>query len=258
MEERKDNLTPGAAAPAVGPPSGPPAPHTSPHPPPSALSAALPLTPVEARVLGCLIEKEMTTPEYYPLTLNSLTTACNQKSNRDPVMQIDEKDVVRALDEMRYKKLAWQVTSSGNRVPKFKHALRDASPMPPQELAILAELMVRGPQTAAELRLHAARMTPFTSVDQAQTALQELTQRPDHPLVTRLPRVPGQREERYAHLLCGAPAMPQEKPSPIAPAQPEAPARDERLAALEKEVAALRAELENLKAQFADFAKQFQ
>ncbi len=221
----------------------------------------LTLNPVEARVLACLVEKSITTPEYYPLTLGALTAACNQKSNRDPVMQVGESDVVRALDGLRDRKLAWSVALAGSRVPKYRHSLTDVILLTPPQVAVLCELMLRGAQTAAELRLRAGRMAAFADVAAAQATLQELASREAGALAARMPRQPGQREERYLHLLCGG--VPAESAAGAALPAPE-PARvavmaeNERLGALESRVAALQDELEQLKARFGDFIKQFQ
>lgn len=217
------------------------------------------LSPMEARVLGCLIEKAVTTPEYYPLTLAALTAACNQKSNREPIMQADEKDVVRALDDLREKKLAVSVALTGSRAPKYRHSIPDVLALTPQQLALLCELILRGPQTTGELRTHAARLAPFTDATEIQRVLNELAAWEGEPLIARFPRQVGQREERYGHRLCGE--IPGEttvaQPSPE-PARIAVMAENERIAALETRVAALGAELERLKAQFSDFAKQFQ
>jgi len=221
---------------------------------------ALILSPVEARALACLVEKSITTPDYYPLTLNALTAACNQKSNREPVMQLDEKDVVRALDSLREKKLAWVVTTTGGRAPKYRHSLPDVYDLTPLQVAVLCELLLRGPQTAGELRTRAARLTALAEVGEVQTTLRELTEWAGSALAVRLPRQIGQREERYAHALCGAvPA------AEAAPAQPAAePARvavvaeNERMAALEARVKALEAQHEQLRTSFTELAKQLQ
>jgi uncharacterized protein YceH (UPF0502 family) len=219
----------------------------------------LALSPIEIRVLACLLEKSLATPEYYPLTLNALTAACNQKSNRDPVMQADDTAVVQALDSLRDRKLAWAVTLAGSRVPKYRHSLPDVIPLAPAPLAVLCELMLRGPQTLAELRTHAGRLVAIPDAPAAEAALQELTARPDGPLAARLPRQPGRREDRFAHLLGGP--LPETAPAAAAPA-PE-PARlvvtaaADRVTALEAQVAALQDEVGRLKAQLADFVKQF-
>lgn len=210
----------------------------------------------EVRVLGCFIEKEMTTPEYYPLTLNALTTACNQKSNRDPVVAFDETTVVRALDRLRHLGLAMQA-GDGGRVPRYKHALSVKLYLEPEELAVLAELMLRGPQTLGELRARADRMHSLKNLEEVEVILKHLAERKE-PLVMQLPRQPGRKECRYAHLFAGVPEISEE---PAAPA-PEAAtlrvrAENERLAALEAEVAALRAELESLKGRMDEFKAQF-
>lgn len=217
------------------------------------------LSPMEARVLGCLIEKALTTPEYYPLTLSALTAACNQKSNRDPIMQADEKEVVRALDSLREKKLASSVALANSRVPKYRHNILDVLALTPRQLALLCELVLRGPQTIGELRTHAARMAPFKDTAEAQSVLSELAAWEGGPLIFKCPRQIGQREERYGHRLCGD--IPEEakaaQPS-LEPARRVVMAENERIAALEARVAALGDEMERLKAQFSDFVKQFQ
>lgn len=210
----------------------------------------------EVRVLGCFIEKEMTTPEYYPLTLNALTTACNQKSNRDPVVAFDETTVVRALDRLRHLGLAMQA-GDGGRVPRYKHALSVKLYLEPEELAVLAELMLRGPQTLGELRARADRMHSLKNLEEVEIILKHLAERKE-PLVMQLPRQPGRKECRYAHLLAGVPEIGEEAAAPA----PEAAtlrvrAENERLSALEAEVAELRAELENLKGQIEEFRAQF-
>lgn len=215
----------------------------------------LPISEIEARILGALIEKELTTPEYYPLTLNSLTNACNQKSNRDPVMALEEGDLVRALDKLRMKGFARQ-SAEGGRVPKYCHCLGET--LPPPELAILAELLLRGPQTLGELRNRADRMTPFVDLAAVEETLQELQQF-DPSLVTLLPRQTGQKEQRYAHLLAGEPQLTaaERQPAPEA-ARLRVMEENERVALLETEVAALRAEVAELREIVADFKSQFE
>lgn len=217
-----------------------------------------PLTSIEARVLGCLVEKELTTPEYYPLTLNSLIAACNQKSNRDPGMLLNDTDVVRALDSLRDQKLAWEVTSNVGRTPKYQHGLREAMKLSPLQLAILCELLVRGPQTAGELRTHASRMAELPGIDHVLTVLGELIQRAEGPLAAKMAREPGKREERYAHLLSGPVAEADSLPRPAPePARLIVAAENERLAKLETEVAALHVELAAVKDDLARFRDQF-
>jgi len=217
------------------------------------------LSPMEARVLGCLIEKAVTTPEYYPLTLSALTAACNQKSNRDPIMQADEKEVVRALDSLREKKMASSVALASSRVPKYRHNILDVLALTPRQLALLCELVLRGPQTTGELRTHAARMAPFTDTTEAQSVLSELAAWEGGPLVFKFPRQIGQREERYGHRLCGEiPGEAKASQPSLEPARLAVMAENERIAAMEIRVAVLGDELERLKAQFSDFVKQFQ
>ncbi|TLM65553.1 MAG: DUF480 domain-containing protein [Deltaproteobacteria bacterium] len=216
----------------------------------------LPINTIEARVLGCLIEKELATPEYYPLTLNALTSACNQKSNRDPVMTLDEADVVRALDALRFKRLAHQ-SAEGVRAARYCHNLEGLLRLEPQELAILAELLLRGPQTVGELRGRAERMAPLADLPAVEEALAHLAER-EIPLVMRLPRQPGRKEQRYAHLLCGVPEIGEDVVAPVEPARARVMAENERLTVLETEVAALRAELGELRTQLAAFRAQFE
>ncbi|NJC87789.1 MAG: DUF480 domain-containing protein [Desulfuromonas sp.] len=214
------------------------------------------LNAVEARVLGCLIEKELATPEYYPLTLNALTNACNQKSNRDPVMALEDADVVRALDNLRFQRLAHQ-SAEGVRAAKYCHNLEGLLRLEPQELAILAELLLRGPQTVGELRGRAERMAPLHDLAAAEEVLVSLAER-EAPLVTRLPRQAGRKEQRYAHLLSGTPEVSEETTAPIEPARVRVLAENERLTALETEVATLREEVAALRAQLATFRSQFE
>ena len=202
------------------------------------------LTAVEARVLGALIEKSITTPEYYPLTLNSLTAACNQKSNRDPTTSLADTAILDALDSLRAKRLAWQTAAAEARVPKYRHDVTTVVPFTPQELALICELLLRGPQTVGELRTHALRLCPLPDLAAVETALNNLATRPDGPFVVRLPRESGRREPRFAHLLCGPVSV--EAAAPAAVPVTTTPAPD-RMAALEAEVAALRKDVEALK-----------
>jgi uncharacterized protein YceH (UPF0502 family) len=212
---------------------------------------------VEIRVLGCLIEKEMTTPEYYPLTLNALTNACNQKSNRDPIMALAEEDVVRALDGLRFKQLA-VVAADGGRVPKYRHLLAEKLGLVPAELALVCEMMVRGPQTVGELRTRGERMHPFADLAAVEEVLGELMER-ETPLVTRLPRQPGRKESRYAQLWSGEPeSAADEGGRPPEAARQRVMAENERVARLEEEVAGLRGEVAGLRRMVEDFKKQFE
>jgi len=214
------------------------------------------LNEIEARVLGCLVEKELTTPEYYPLTLNALVDACNQKTNRAPLMQLDGSAVVRGLEGLRERKLAWEVVSSAARVPKYTHNLRVGLELEPPQQAVLCELLVRGPQTLCELRTRASRMVHFADAETVQEVLRALADRPEA-LVVRLPREPGRREERYAHLLSGPVESETGGCLSPEPARLVVTVENERLAALEREVAALRAELAAIREELAGFKAQF-
>jgi len=214
-----------------------------------------PLDPVEIRVLGCLVEKELATPEYYPLSLNALVNACNQKSNRDPVVEFDETVVAQALESLRPLGLATQ-SAEGGRVAKYCHNLDGKLRLDPMELAVLAELLLRGPQTAGELRQRASRMQPFPSLEAVEAVVAELAGR-EPPLVTRLPRQPGRKEHRFAQLLGGEP-----EPGEVEPATPpqavlQVRADNERLASLEEEVSELKRQLAALQEAFAQFRAQF-
>lgn len=230
------------------------------------------LSAAEARVLGALIEKAVTTPDYYPLTLNALTNACNQLTNREPVVAYDETTVVRAIDGLRDKRLATLFTGAESRVAKYKHTLTAALLLTPAEVALLTVLLLRGPQTVGELRTRTERLFRFDTLPEVEEALNALAARQPQPLVARLPRAPGTKESRYAQLLSGpvetaatsesTPSSSAEHPSPSqspTPATtPAAGLSDERLAKLEGETAALRQEISDLRQQFADFRKQFE
>src|SRR5215471_10628011 len=170
------------------------------------------LSPIEARVIGCLIEKQITTPDQYPLSLNALVNACNQKSNRDPVMSADEAAIQSTLDHLIRKHLVLEKSGFGSRVPKYQHRFCNTEfgslKFTPQELAIVCELLVRGLQTPGELRTRAARMAPFSELGQVESALESLSSRADGPFVVRLPRESGRRDSRYAHLFSGAVSIP--------------------------------------------------
>lgn len=221
------------------------------------------LDPVEARVLGCLVEKEITTPEYYPLTLKALTAACNQKSNRDPVMSLTEEAVTDALDALRYEHhLAWLVDTAGSRTLKYKHSLVDKFGFDLHDLAVMCELMVRGPQTQGELRTRCSRLVKFDSVGRVQEVIRALEDWAGRPLVRKLSPGPGRREPRYAHLLCGEEGLP-ETSAEAAEAggkepAPPASSREARTQVLEAQVSTMREELDALQKQFAQFRSQFE
>jgi uncharacterized protein YceH (UPF0502 family) len=210
----------------------------------------------EARVIGCLIEKQITTPDQYPLSLNALANACNQKSNRDPVLALDEVTVQQVVDRLSRKHLLFEKSGFGSRVPKYQQCFCNTEfaslKFTPQETAIVCELLLRGPQTPGELRSRAARMAPFTDGTAVEAALESLASHAGGALVARLPREPGRRESRYAHLFCGAAAL--EALQAGAPAAADAPAAPadgsiaQRIAALEDEVRALRSGLDELRA----------
>jgi uncharacterized protein YceH (UPF0502 family) len=216
------------------------------------------LDPVETRVLGCLLEKELATPEYCPLTLNALVNACNQKSNRDPALELAEAEVSRALTSLAHQQLAI-VSGEGGRVVKYRHFLAEKLGLEPHAQAILAELMVRGPQTPGELRARASRMVEFPDVVTVLGVCLALEDR-EPPLVTTLPRQPGRKEARYAQLFSGPPDP--DAPATAAAPRPEAcapePSASEtrgRLDALEAEVAELRAEVAELKSLVSESAR---
>jgi uncharacterized protein YceH (UPF0502 family) len=215
------------------------------------------LNSVEVRVLGSLIEKEITTPEYYPLTLNALVNACNQISNRDPVASFDEKTVARALESLREKKLAWMVTGVG-RVPKYEHRFAEAFQLAAQEIAVLCVLMLRGPQTVGEIRGRTGRLYEFKELEEVDLTLQALMAA-QSPFVMRLPRQPGTKEARYAHLLAGEVHVEERQPtSRIEPVTVEVRQENERLAALEADLVQVRADLTELQQQFLEFKRQFE
>lgn len=216
----------------------------------------LDLNPIETRVLGCLVEKALATPEYYPLTLNALTNACNQKSNRDPLMQLEEADVVRALGGLRRKQLALQ-SAEGVRATKYCHNLNGLLRLDPEEEALLAELLLRGPQTVGELRNRAERMCPMGDLSAVEEWLQHLMNR-DVPLVACLPRQPGRKEYRYAHLLAGQPDIEQTSTPTRAPTGVQVDTESERIARLESEVAELRTQLNEMREQLQEFRSQFE
>jgi uncharacterized protein YceH (UPF0502 family) len=214
------------------------------------------LTEVEVRVLGSLVEKDATTPDYYPLSLNALVNACNQKSNRDPFMTLTEDAVRQALESLKVKRLAGPVNSADSRVTKYEHRMQEVFNFSRGENAVLCVLMLRGPQTPGELRGRTERIHAFEDLDEVQSALQKLMQR-DPPLAQVLQRQPGTKESRYVHLFCGlveAFVMPEPNATPRALRMDNA----ERLEKLEETVAGLHREVEDLKQQFAGFRKQFE
>ena len=214
------------------------------------------LNEIETRVLGALVEKELTTPEYYPLSLNALVNACNQKSNRDPAMKLDEDAVREALRTLEKTGLAGPADNMASRVSKYEHRLQEAYNFTRHETAILAELLLRGPQTPGELRSRADRMHKFDDLGIALTTLKKLMER-EPPLVKVLPRQPGTKEARYAHLMSGDVEVPQPESAPHAAAAVHTGDGD-RVKRLEEQVASAQEEIAELKRQFAAFRKQFE
>jgi uncharacterized protein len=217
---------------------------------------SLQLTSIEARVLGALVEKDITTPDYYPLSLNALVNACNQKNNRDPVMTLDESAVHEALTTLEEKRLAGPARGADSRVSKFEHHLQEVFNFDRREVAVICVLLLRGAQTPGELRGRTERMYHFEALDDVVSTLDRLAQR-EPPLVSVLPRQPGTKESRYMHLFSGEPA------GGTAEAEMEEPhahsaSSSDRLAHLEEEVEALRRELADIQQQLAMFRKQFE
>ena len=210
------------------------------------------LTDTEARVLGCLIEKGMATPDYYPLSLNALQNACNQTSNREPVVSYDEQTVATALDTLKEKRLV--SPSNVGRVPKYEETFLKTANLVQREAAILCVLMLRGPQTVGEIRGRTERLHAFENLEEVQTTLQTLE---EWGYVTLLPRQPGRKEPRYAHLLSGPQENREEGKAVSESAPRNAPMESEAVAKLEAEVKTLRQELEALKQALLDFKSQF-
>ncbi|WP_373509269.1 YceH family protein [Thiocapsa sp.] len=199
------------------------------------------LTQAEARVLGCLMEKQRTTPDQYPLTLNSLVSACNQKSARHPVMNMTQGEVGHVVNQLRDRGLVY--ASLSGRTERYDHKIVGTFLLSREEQALLCAMMLRGPQTTGELRTNTARLADFKDLEQVTRILRGMAER-DRPLVVELPRQPGKREERFAHLLCGRPKI--EEMAESVPSGSGEPSRNVRIEALEAEVAELRAEIDRL------------
>lgn len=213
------------------------------------------LNAVETRVLGCLLEKERLTPENYPLSLHSLTAACNQSTSRDPVVSYDEKTVEAGVNALREKKLATAIFGAGSRVQKYRHKLMEHYSLDDGEAAVICVLLLRGPQTPGELRVRTERMSAFSSLEAVEVCLGELG-KGEAPLVRLLPPQPGQKEKRYVQLLSSESLLAEiTEPVSLAPIKEPAPSRME---GLEKEVATLKMELQQLRDEFAAFRKQFE
>ncbi len=212
------------------------------------------LTETEVRVLGSLVEKQLTTPEYYPLTLNALTAACNQKSNRDPVMSLDETAILAAIDSLRDKNLVYLYYGSTSRTVKYKHMLPSVYEVEPPAVAIIALLLLRGPQTVGEIRGRSDRLYEFSGLGEVQEALDDLAGRAE-PLVLKLERQPGQKEARYAHLLAGEVDV--AALNVVREHHSAGSGSSERIEKLEREVERLSSELTSFRETFDEFRKQF-
>jgi uncharacterized protein len=217
------------------------------------------LNEYELRALGALVEKQIATPDYYPMTLNALINACNQKNHRDPVVSYDETIVARALDSLREKNLAYVFHGTEARAPKYGHLFPKGFDLSEAEVPLMCVLILRGPQTSGELRSRTQHLRSFESLAEVETLLQGLSIR-DNPLIVKLPRQPGSRESRFAHLLGGPVEMEQrESPPhqiPLAPSTQKTQVENDKIAKLEEEVASLRQELIELKQQFMEFKKE--
>jgi uncharacterized protein YceH (UPF0502 family) len=216
------------------------------------------LTPIEIRVLGSLIEKQITTPEYYPLTLNALVAACNQKNNRNPVTSFSESEVDDGLYSLRDKNLAYVFHGSTSRVPKYKHVVPEVMHLSPPEVAAMCVLMLSGPQTVGEIRTRGYRLYEFSGLEEVEETLRALAAREDEPLVVKLPRQPGQKDARFVHLLSGEPHIEAFSESVPAERTTRRAADHERVAALEQQVEGLIQQVAGLSEQFEAFKKQFE
>ena len=225
------------------------------------------LSPIEVRVLGCLIEKEATTPEYYPLSLNSLTAACSQKSSRDPVMQLSDDDIRDAIDHLRGLHLLWELDTAGGRVAKYDHNIKAAWKLTPQESAVLCVLMLRGPQTGGEIKGRTGRLHEFASIEEVEATLTALAQKETGAFVCKMERLPGHKECRYCHLLSGevktassATVVTSDGTNSLEPAiaSPTFLTSSQRIAALEGDVQMLKDQISEIKAAFEGFKKQFE
>lgn len=215
------------------------------------------LTEIEARVVGALVEKQLTTPEYYPLTLNALNAACNQKTNREPVVTYDEATVTRAVETLREKNLVYVFYGSTSRVPKYKHMLPSVYELEPSEVAVICVLLLRGAQTLGELRERTGRLYEFTGIGEVNETLDALMHR-DEPLVVKLERQVGQKEARYAHLLSGEIAVSTQTYATPEISSANKQTGNERMAEIQKELETLRNEFDDFRRTFEEFRKQFE
>ena len=214
------------------------------------------------RILGALIEKEITTPDYYPMSLNGLVNACNQKSNRDPVMQLTEAQVMEKIDELKDRRLVWQRSVVGARVSKFEHNLRSFFPLSDRETGVLTVLMLRGPQTVGEIRQRSERLCTFDRLEDVEKAIRGLMTREDGPFIAELPRQPGRKEPRFIHLFAGNAYVEEViaagEHGEVSDSSGGAPSRSDRLGELENAVAALQEELSTLREEFHSFRKMLE
>ena len=214
------------------------------------------LSALEARIIGCLIEKAITTPDQYPLSLNALTNACNQKSNRDPIMDLDERTVQQTVEGLSRKHLILEKSGFGSRVPKYQHRFCNtgfgAPTFSPLETAIVCELLLRGPQTPGELKTRTARMAEVNDVAEVEHALLNLATREDGPFVAQLPREAGRRDSRYAHLFSGDVEIPDTPPAAAASSESRSRPQTDRIERLEELVEELRPELDELKSKLSE------
>jgi uncharacterized protein YceH (UPF0502 family) len=218
------------------------------------------LTPIETRVLGSLIEKDITTPDYYPLSLNALVNACNQKNNREPVMTLDEAAVREALVSLQEKRMAGPASGADSRVTKYEHRLQEVFNFDRREIAVVCVLLLRGPQTPGELRGRTDRMYHFEALEDVVSTLDRLAQR-EPPLVRMLPRQPGTKESRYTHLFSGEPPETlnvAQTTSAQSPSLSHAASTADRMTALEEQVSRLQSEVSEMRQQLAAFRKQFE
>ncbi|MCD6586193.1 MAG: YceH family protein [Desulfobacteraceae bacterium] len=217
------------------------------------------LNAVELRILGVLIEKQMATPDYYPLTLNALTNACNQKNNREPLMRLEQAEVDQSLKSLRNQHLAWQIMTHGSRTAKYEHNMVEKIRCSERELSVLCELFLRGPQTPGELNTRTARLIEPHGLIAIEQTLKKLMEHENGPFVVMLPRLPGHKENRYIHLFC-TPEQSEEiyQPTVKAPVSRGVRVSNERVEALEKKVNDLEETLDDLKNQFLSFKQQFE
>jgi hypothetical protein len=216
------------------------------------------LSDVEVRILGCLIEKERTTPDYYPLTLKALTSACNQKSNREPVVSYEETTVVRGLESLQQKEMVQKIYKADSRVPKYQHVFSEKLGLSSGKTAVICVLMLRGPQTAGEVRGRSERLYSFEGLSEVDAVLTELMSAVD-PMVIKLPRQAGRKERRYVHLLSGAPEIQEvDLSAPEEAATKQVRAENERIEKLEHELSELRKEFDELKDEFNELRSQLE